>query len=68
MALEQQEQRQVFISRTNSNAIVANVICCSDSGEQVKVALWGDHVADYYDMFQPGRVSAIIVGRWTLFE
>lgn len=57
MAQEQQDQREVFGARTNSNSVVANVICVSDSGEPIKVTLWGAHVADYYEMFQPGHVG-----------
>lgn len=62
VAHEPQEQREVYISRTNSNTLVANVICSADSGELVKVTLWGEHVADFYEMFQPGHVSFDLCG------
>lgn len=59
MAQEQQDQREVLVARTNTTTIVANVICATDSGEQLKVTLWGEQVTDYYDLFEAGNVSIV---------
>lgn len=55
--LERQEQREVTLTRSNTTTTVANAICASDSGEKIKVNLWGDHAVDFYDLFMPGHVS-----------